>query len=468
METIILVPGITGSCLSLGETQVWPPTIDEIVWDGYHRIGELLDPQVTATGIWAELPVFDGYSYPVYRPIMTKLDQIAERLSPAAKRIDFYYDWRVDLWQSNAPFVASSEMLARRIAEAVGGGATAITLVCHSMGNLVARLMLESGRYENAPWFGNIKRLICVCGPHLGAATALGQALGCEAGSLGLSRDDLRAIANNPSYPACFQCFPTPGTDALLDTSLTPPEQEQDVYDPAVADKYGLTVSSAQAAATSWQQLNVAHRPAGVTYYLIAGTGLSTSNAYLYRGTSFVETITVDGDGTVPVFSALAGSYSGKYSMPGSHVGILGTVQLSDALDEIFGLSRMRAFLMAEPGITINLHKHSFVPGESMQLLIIPDTPTTTIKGRLTVSAAPRPGAQSGAVKAALVAYGAALPLDYQGPEITHISARWTAPRLPGAYVMRFEGDTHQTSAPSSAVFFVNDHPGLAPLHGTP
>ncbi|CAL77543.1 hypothetical protein BRADO3773 [Bradyrhizobium sp. ORS 278] len=465
METIILVPGITGSCLSIGETQVWPPTIDEIVWEGYHRIGELRDPSATATGIWAELPVFDGYTYPVYRPIMTKLDEIAARLSPAASRIDFYYDWRVDLWQANAPFVASSEMLARRIAQAVHDGATTITLVCHSMGNLVARLMLESRRYRNEPWFGKITRLICLCGPHLGAATALGQALGCEAGSLGMSRDDLRTVANDPRYPACFQCFPMPETDVLLDTSITPPEQ--DVYDPAVAGKYELTASSALAAATSWQQLDITQRPAHVTYYLIAGTGLSTSNAYLYRGTEFVENITVDGDGTVPVYSALAGSYSGKYSIPGSHVGILGTVQLSDALDEIFGLSRMRAFLMAEPGITINLHKHSFAPGESMQMLIIPDTPTTTIKGQLTVSAAPRPGARSGAAKAALVAYGAALPLDYQGPEITHIPARWTAPRQPGAYVMRFEGDTHKTSPSSSAVFFVNAQPGLAPLRGT-
>ncbi|GLH75431.1 hypothetical protein SSBR45G_03390 [Bradyrhizobium sp. SSBR45G] len=467
METIILVPGITGSCLSLGETQVWPPKVEEIVWDGYHRVDDLLNPQVKATGIWAELPVFNGYAYPVYRPIMNKLDEIANRLQPKAERIDFYYDWRVDLWQSNAPFVASSEMLARRIAQAVGAGATAITLVCHSMGNLVARLVLESQRYRNEPWFGTIKRLIAVCGPHLGAATAQGQALGCEAGSLGLSRDDLRRIANNPSYPACFQCFPIPGTEVLLDTLLTP--QEQDVYDPAVAGKYGLTASSTRAAATSWQQLDIAHRPSHVAYYLIAGTGLNTSNAYLYRGTDFVETIKVDGDGTVPVYSALAGSYSGKYSMPGDHVGILGTVQLSDALDNIFGLSRMRAFLMAEPGITINLHKHSFAPGEVMQLLIIPDTPTTTIKGRLSVSAAPRPGLQSSsAVKPALVAYGGGVPLDYQGPEITHISAQWTAPRLPGAYVMRFEGDTHQTSAPSSAVFFVNSHPGLAPLRGTP
>ncbi|MGJ4939208.1 lipase family alpha/beta hydrolase [Bradyrhizobium sp. HKCCYLS1011] len=466
METIILVPGIEGSCLSLGQTPVWPPTLDEIAWEGYHRISELLDPAVVATAIWAELPVWEGYSYPVYRPIMTKLDQIAGRLG--ASRVDFYYDWRVDLWQTTPAFTASSEMLAQRIAKAVSDGATLITLVCHSMGNLVARLVLESQKYRNADWFAKISRLICICGPHLGAAAALGHALGCEDGALGLSSDDYRQIANNPLYPAGFQCFPKPGTEVLLDTSLGQRQQNQDVYDTAVDEKYQLMPSNARAAATSWHELDFKNRPDHVTYYLIAGTGYQTSNAYLYRGTTFVQTITVDGDGTVPVFSALAGSYSGKYTMPGDHVGILGTVQLADALDEIFGLSQMRTFVMAKAGITINLNKRTFAPDEIMQLLIIPDTPTTAIRGRLTVSAVPRAGAHSGAAALDLVPYGGGLPLEYQGPEIAQISARWTAPRLPGAYVMRFEGDSHQSSEQSSVVFFVNARSKSPLLRRTP
>lgn len=454
METIILVPGIEGSCLGLGQTSVWPPTLDEIAWDGYHRLDQLLDPAVVATAIWASIPVWEGYSYPVYQPIMTKLDQIAQRLG--AGRIDFYYDWRVDLWQSTPPFTASSEKLAQRIAKAVGDGATSITLVCHSMGNLVARLVLESQRYRNTDWFPKIRRLVSICGPHLGAPVALGHALGCEDGALGLSSDDYRQIENNASYPAGFQCFPTPGTEVLLDTGLAPSQHDQDIYDTAVDEKYSLTPSSARAAAASWRELNVANRPDHVTYVFIAGTGFQTSNAYLYDGTTFVQTIAVDGDQTVPVFSALAGSNSGKYTMPGDHVGILGTVQLADALDEIFGLSTMRVFAMAKPQITISLNKRTFAPDEPMQLQIIPDTPTTAIKGRLSVSAVPRAGAPNAAAAPGLVAYGAGLPVEYQGPEIAHISARWTAPRLPGAYVMRFEGDTHQSSEQSSVVFFVS------------
>src|SRR5262249_16729507 len=171
MECIFLVPGIEGSRLSLGVEEVWPPTPDEMI-GGYNRIDKLLDPSTVATGIWDETVILGLIHYPVYRPLMDKLDEIAQELG--AKRVNFFYDWRVDLWKSTAPFTASSEKLAKAIETSVAGGASSVTLVCHSMGNLVARLVLESPKYKSASWFSKISQIICICAPNLGAPVALG------------------------------------------------------------------------------------------------------------------------------------------------------------------------------------------------------------------------------------------------------------------------------------------------------
>jgi hypothetical protein len=153
MDSIFLVPGIEGSRLSLGTEEVWPPTPDELIW-GYNRIDELLDPSTVATGIWDQTQIIGNFYYPVYQPLMDKLDEIAQELG--AKRVNFFYDWRTDLWTSTSPFTAASEKLAKAIEIAVTGGASSVTLVCHSMGCLVARLVLEGPKYTH---LGSVKSI---------------------------------------------------------------------------------------------------------------------------------------------------------------------------------------------------------------------------------------------------------------------------------------------------------------------
>jgi hypothetical protein len=193
MEVIFLVPGIEGSRLSLGTEEIWPPTPWEAV-TGYHRIDKLLDSKTIATGIIDEVTSF----YPVYKPLMEKLDEIASAIG--AKRVNFFYDWRPDFWISTAPFVPASELLAKAIEKSVRDGASSITLVCHSMGSLVARLVLESPKYKNEDWFKKILRFIGLCGPHLGAPVALGRALASEGSSTGVSAEDIKRIADDPAW----------------------------------------------------------------------------------------------------------------------------------------------------------------------------------------------------------------------------------------------------------------------------
>ena len=137
MEAIFLVPGIEGSRLNLGTEEIWPPTLSEGVF-GYHRIDKLLDPRAVATAIIDQVT----FLYPVYKPLIEELNKIAAALR--TKIILFPYDWRPDLWTSTPPFTAASELLARAIEQSVRDGASSVTLVCHSMGCLVARLVIES------------------------------------------------------------------------------------------------------------------------------------------------------------------------------------------------------------------------------------------------------------------------------------------------------------------------------------
>ncbi|WP_316395246.1 alpha/beta fold hydrolase [Bradyrhizobium sp. 33ap4] len=449
MNCIFLVPGIEGSRLSLGTEEVWPPTVGELI-SGYNRIDKLINPSVIATGIWDEIVIGGLIHYPVYKPIMDKLDEIAGELN--AKRVNFFYDWRTYLWKSTPPFTASSERLAQAIESAVSSGASSVTLVCHSMGSLVARLVIESSKYRNTNWFSKIKKVVFICGPNLGAPVAVGRALACEGSSLGLTAAQLQLIENDPRYPAGFKCFTEPGIDTLYDVS-SGSAVPVDIYSAAADTRYQLNRSNAQAATVSWAELkDIDSHPKTIEYTAIAGTGLTTSNSYLFNGPRYVETITGDGDGTVPIWSASAGKYAVHYTLQGSHVDILGTPALKQTLDKIFGIAVVSAFVQAAPGVTVNVNKKTFKPDEPMEILVIPDAPTTDINGHLKLKFVDA----SRVKKAAnLVPYGTGTSLTYKGPATTHFLAKLTAPHVPGAYILAFEG-THKSSEASSAVFFVN------------
>jgi hypothetical protein len=447
MQCIILVPGIEGSRLSLNGTEVWPPTWQEAS-GGYNRIAQLIDPNTVATGIFDQLALPFGLFYPVYKPLMNKLDEIAQELG--ARRVNFFYDWRSDIWTSAA------EKLAQAIENSVANGATSVILVCHSMGSLVGRFVIESPKYKAAAWFKNISQLICICGPNIGAPIALGRALACEGSSLGLSAVDLQSIEDDPRYPAGYQCFPVPGKDTLYDVS-TGTAVAMDIYNAAVDKTYDLTRSNVLAAQTSWNQLDIDKHPTAIDYIVIGGQGFDTSSSYLFNGTQFVQTITNDGDGTVPLWSAISGNNVTHYTMPGGHVDIMGTVQLKQLLDEIFRVTvTMSARLIEQAGITITINKHTFLPGETMQVIVIPDTPAGEIDGKLMLTFAPNTLPSGKDAPSALVPYGTGTSLTFKGPETSHLSTRLTAPRIPGAYILKFEG-THSSTDASSAVFFVNN-----------
>src|SRR5260370_22633182 len=141
MQAIILVHGIMGSKLNLGAEEIWPPSLSEIFNGQYLRIAKLMDTKAVATGIIYQFTSF----YQIYGPIINDIDAIID--DRGGMRPDFWYDWRIDPGKS-------ADLLARAIAKACSGPnpADEVSIVAHSMGGLVSRLLLESGKYNKETW----------------------------------------------------------------------------------------------------------------------------------------------------------------------------------------------------------------------------------------------------------------------------------------------------------------------------
>jgi hypothetical protein len=122
----------------------------------------------------------------------------------------------------------------------------------------------------------------------------------------------------------------------------------------------------------------------------------------------------------------------------------------SDIFSSVTMMAR-RPELAPIPGVSVSLHKRSFLAGESMNVLLIPDHGTTQITGKLQIQKA---SAAADGVTANLTSIGADVPVNYAGPLISSLPLVIRAPDADGAYVLSFDG-THQSSAESSAAFFV-------------
>jgi phospholipase A1 len=451
MQAIILVHGIMGSKLQLGGEEIWPPTLGEIFANHYGRIGKLRDPSAVATGILLQYTSF----YQIYGPILDDLNAIVNDQGGLVP--PFWFDWRVDLFKS-------ADRLAQAIATACSGPnpATEVSLVAHSMGGLVARLVLESGKYNNAKWFKKIRRFVAVCVPQVGAPVALARALGLE-GSTTIAPADMKLIMNDSNFSAGFELFPAPPyrKNILFDSNLG----AWDIYASNAAAKFQLSTPNQQAALNSWSKLDFAKRPKGVRYVSVAANGLSTENAFYFNSTAYVATVSVDGDGTVPYWSSSFGPVDKLYTLKGDHIGVMNTNAFRQTLNEIFD-SRMTIMphLADKPGVSISLNKRDLQSEERMEVLLIPDARTTGLAGRLQIHKA---SDSADGRSFNLTSVGTDVAVAYEGPPVDSLPLVIAAPQAPGAYVLTFEG-THRSTDETSAAFFVSHASIVEPTIGPP
>jgi hypothetical protein len=447
MRAVVFAPGNPGSKMALaGAGEIWPPDPIDIAF-GYQKIDKLLDPSVVATGIidTVLLPCA-----PVYQPLENSLNDICAQLG--ALYLAFPYDWRKDI-------NLSADLLAGAIQNLCANNPNVndITLIGHSNGGLVARLLLEATHYSRAKWFGYITRLLCICTPHLGAPKALSICIRIEDDET-IKRADLYRLCSDERYPAAYQLLPAPGITALWDvTSGTP--KPLDFYQSAIAKEIGLDLKNLAIAKSTFSSLQLANRPKKVSYQFVVGTSLSTEFG-VYISVDSGGDVTASpqsndlGDGTVPIMSAegMAAAYGiPMWESPGDHVGILATTAFQQWLYAYFGLVRSVHPLAPQPNVVISLNKRVYAPDERMSILIIPDEETEELTGTLKIQRV----ADIKAPQATTISYGADKEISYRGGRIPFIKFSMFAPTQPGAYQLSLNG-SHRTHAGSNGWFAVS------------
>ena len=330
-------------------------------------------------------------------------------------------------------------------------GATTITLICHSMGGLVCRLMLETDKYKGESWVRKVEEAIFACTPHLGAARPLGFALHSVPDTdYAIEKDDMVKLLGDGRYPAGYQCMPDMGRDVLYDVRHKPPVP-QDIYLPQVDDKYGLEKSNI----SSLRNLRgmLASRPSHVKYVFVAGMGQKTTAAFFFNGTTYDSTNTTKlGDGTVVVSSAQPEKMKGPDDpdpMPGDHLGIFSTGEFRKFLYKHLGGGELPIPMVeGQPRVVVSLQKDFARPGEEISVLIIPDDAATEINGSLKLSKL------SLDTQPSLISSRTVAEFLYRGTPVTHLSSSLTAPNDPGAYIIEFEG-SHRSGESGSAILVV-------------
>ncbi len=442
MRALVFIHGIIGARMELDGKDIWPPTGGEYFGGGYKRIKELLTPTAVATGIIDR--IYWGLLHKdIYKPIIDDLNMIAGRTSSLVEFV--HYDWRLDNWSNGTEALASA---MRRVEVR---GATTITLICHSMGGLVCRLMLETDKYKGESWVRKVEEAIFACTPHLGAARPLRFALHSVPDTdYAIEKDDMVKLLGDGRYPAGYQCMPDMGRDVLYDVRHKPPVP-QDIYLPQVDDKHGLEKSNI----SSLRNLRgmLASRPSHVKYVFVAGMGQKTTAAFFFNGTTYDSTNTTKlGDGTVVVSSAQPEKMKGPDDpdpMPGDHLGIFSTGEFRKFLYKHLGGGEPPIPMVeGQPRVVVSLQKDFARPGEEISVLIIPDDAATEINGSLKLSKL------SLDTQPSLISSRTVAEFLYRGTPVTHLSSSLTAPNDPGAYMIEFEG-SHRSGESGSAILVV-------------
>jgi hypothetical protein len=439
MRALVFIHGIIGARMELDGEPIWPPTFAEYT-GGYNRIDKLLTQTAVATEIIDRFHIGGPFYRKVYAQIIDDLKLIAGQTESFTEFV--HYDWRLDNW------VSGTEVLAHAMRR-VDARASSITLVCHSMGGLIARLMLETGKYKDDLWVKKLERVIFVCTPHLGAAKPLGLALGLER-YFGIRKQDVRKLLNDSRYPAGFECISDRQTQILYDATRDPPAP-QDIYLPAVDEQFKLTRSNVEALERVRELLKNQARIEGPQYTLVAGTGESTPTAFSYKNNVYDKTAYdgKTGDGTVTLTSAIPEGMGVGVKFPGEHLRIIDTPDFRDFLFQTLGGTKPeRRMIDGKPQIIVSLQKDFADPGETISLLLIPDGDNSEIKGKLTISRL------NMAAAPLLTDTQIVAEFSHRGAPVTHLSWDLTAPNVPGTYIIEFEG-SHRTDKENAAILVV-------------
>lgn len=324
----IMLPGIMGSVLKLDSEVIWPGPITSLFLP-YKKMKELMSDNLVATDCIRHYAVTNQYQTLIDDLNTCGFDEQNGTLVVCA------YDWRKD----NA---VSAETLARHVEDASSrhGPDVEVSLVAHSMGGLVARHYLESGKFNTRPGFGRVRRLITLGTPHNGAAIALSVVLGHEK-RLFLSKEQVFQASSDPRFPSAYQLLPPQGEPFAWNKAVGTELGLLDIYENDVATRLGLISQNLDAAARFHRSLDVGRRPIQVRYFCFSGTQQTTAtHVHIRQGGALATPDKIEedggGDGTVPTWSSFLPGIQRMF-VGGEHSNIYRTPNLRRTLATILG-----------------------------------------------------------------------------------------------------------------------------------
>lgn len=373
---VIVVPGIMGSSLRLGNDEVWPPSAWDVI-TGYDRINELMDDEVEVGTIIHKIAVVS-----VYKSLISDVERCGYTEAGTAKRlVEFPYDWR----RSNS---VSAERLADRLdalSDPAGSGTSVpddITFVAHSMGGLVVRRILEGGDYADRRWFDKVSRLITLGTPHFGAPLALARLQGKEK-VLGVDGSDIVQLASDPRYTSSYELA------GPIDSAFAMDRPTRGRL-PRALDRFGaeyvatldLQQPNIEAGNEFWSHLDLERRPEDVEYFFVGGAAHSTTTSCQSNTATFSKVVAESaGDGTVPVTSAVVRQVPHIYSRK-AHVKVFEDRSVREALydflDAPTGVYPQAANdqPVAEAGVVgLSVGQSDYLVGEPIEIVVSYATP---------------------------------------------------------------------------------------------
>ena len=210
-DIVVLLPGITGSCLAdESGSEIWSPSVGA-VWRAVSSLGdsvkdlELTDDDgggVRATRLVPDVTVVPGLlKIHGYAAVEKYLANNVNGLIPDKNLFTFPYDWRLD-----------NRVNAKRLAWAVDQWLHAwqtqssdrgakVVLIAHSMGGLISRYYLEC-----LEGWKSTRTLITLGTPHLGSMNAVDFLVNGLKKGVWLAKLDLSSVLR--SLPSVYQLLP--------------------------------------------------------------------------------------------------------------------------------------------------------------------------------------------------------------------------------------------------------------------
>ena len=444
----IVVPGIMGSQLELNGEVIWPGSVLNLI-GSYKKMEELMDPDLKATDVIRSFSISKQY-----QGLLDDLGRCGFRESdqPATLFV-CAYDWRRD----NAESANTLADLVDKAAAAHGGaGKCEISLIAHSMGGLVSRYYLESGKYTQCAGFSSVRRLLTLGTPHRGSPLALTTAMGMEK-RLFLSKEQVHRMVSDKGFPALYQLLPPPGEPFAWNEDKASAFDSVDIYDPAVSQALDLAPDNLKAARDFHSALDMTKRPLfqgkPMRYFFFAGTRQTTVSGVtllpLGPGKYRVRKMELEdaGDGTVPIWSAQLTGMQGQ-PVGGEH----GTIYRNDVLRRTMGVLLGKAGVLAAApaeAVEVALRERVVNPNDIVHVALTFGAVVDKLNGHVNIQRVKIDA--SGAID--LLPPVASYAVNYSGLSAEKLSVVFNAPSIPAIYKVVYLPNTSTTPAGSDELF---------------